>query len=79
VLQILDLEKDFTIFMDACQEGVGDVLMHEGKVINYQSYKLNENDHPYSAYDMELSSIVHALKVWRYYLLRKNIFINDRS
>jgi len=43
--------------------------MQEGQVICYESRKLNENEKKYITNDMELATIVHALKMWRYYLL----------
>jgi hypothetical protein len=38
-------------------------------VISYESIKLNDNEVNYVTYDMELDSIMHALKMWRHYLL----------
>ena len=43
--------------------------MQEGKVICYESQKLNEHEVNYVAHDLELSAIVHALKMWRHCLL----------
>jgi hypothetical protein len=47
--------------------------MQEGHVILYESRKLNENEQCYT-HDLELASIVHALKMWRNYLLGR-IFV----
>jgi hypothetical protein len=38
-------------------------------VIFYESRKLNENEINYVTCDLELAAIVHALKMWRHYLL----------
>ena len=43
--------------------------MQEGHVIFYESIKLNEYEVNYVTHDMELATIVHALKMWRHYLL----------
>jgi hypothetical protein len=41
----------------------------QGHVILYKYGKLNENEVNNVTRDMELDSIVHALKIWRNYLL----------
>jgi hypothetical protein len=43
--------------------------MQEGHTIYYESRKLNEHEVNYVTRDMVLVSIVHALKMWRPYLL----------
>jgi len=37
VLRITDIEKDFLVYIDSCKEGFNGVLMHEGKLICYES------------------------------------------
>lgn len=52
--------------------------MQEGKVIAYESRKLKEHEQKYSTYDMELTAVVHALKMWRHYLVgRKFLLMTD--
>jgi hypothetical protein len=80
VLKIADPEKDFLVCTDVCKEGLGGVLMKEGHVIWYESRKLNKNEVNYVTHDMELASIVHALKMWRHYLLgRIFVLMTDHS
>jgi hypothetical protein len=80
VLKIADPEADFLVCTDACKEGLGGVLMQEGKVICYESRKLNEHEVNYVTHDLELAAIVHALKMWRHYLLgRKFVLMTDHS
>jgi hypothetical protein len=80
MLKIADLEVDFLVCTDACKEGLGGVLMQEGKVICYESQKLNEHEVNYVTHDLELVSIVHALKMWRHYLLgRKFALMTNHS
>jgi hypothetical protein len=43
--------------------------MQEGHVINYESRKLKAHEINYVTRDLELDVIVHALKMWRNYLL----------
>jgi hypothetical protein len=78
ILKIVDPEADFLVCTDACKEGLGGVLMQEGKVICYESRKLNEHEVNYVTHDLELAAIVHALKMWRHYLLgRKFVLMTD--
>lgn len=74
MLKIADPNKEFEVYIDACQEGVGIVFSRDGKIIVYKSRKLKEHEHQYSAHNLDLTVVVHALKIWRHYLLGK-IFI----
>ena len=38
-------------------------------VICYGSRKLKEHENNYATHDLELAAIVHALKMWRHYLM----------
>jgi len=69
VLKIAKLDNDFLICIDVCKEGLRGILMQEGCVISYASQKLNEHEINYVTHDLELASIVHALKMWRQHLL----------
>eukprot|EP00253_Pinus_taeda_P032874 PITA_32874 len=52
--------------------------MQEGKVIAYESRKLKEHEQNFFAYDLELAAIIHALKMWRHYLMgRKFLLLTD--
>jgi len=63
---------------DASKEGVGGVLMQEGRVIAYESRKLKEHEQKYSAYDLELAAVIHALKMWQHYIMgRKFMLLTD--
>jgi hypothetical protein len=43
--------------------------MQDGRVIDYNSRKLRRHEENYAMHDLELLSIVYALKVWRHYLI----------
>jgi hypothetical protein len=75
VLKIAYPNKDFLVCTDACKEGLGGVLTQEGHVICYESKKLNEHEVNYVTHDMELAAIVHALKMWRHYLLGRSFVL----
>lgn len=66
-----NLNGHFTVITDASGEGVGAVLMQEGQVLAYESRKLKQHELNYALHDLELATIVHALQMWRHYLLGK--------
>ena len=70
-MKIADLNEEFVVCTYACKEGLGGVLSQNGFVICFESRKLKENERLYATHDFELTSIVHALKKWRHYLMGK--------
>ena len=68
-------EKPIVVECDASNIVVGVVLSQEGKPIVFFSERLNETKIMYSTYDLELYSLVQALKKWRHYLLPKDFFV----
>jgi hypothetical protein len=78
MLKIANLGNKFLMCTDSCKEGLGGVLMQGGSVVYYESRKLNEHEVNYVTHDLELAAIVHALKMWRHYLLgRKFVLMMD--
>ncbi|XP_015623718.2 uncharacterized protein [Oryza sativa Japonica Group] len=69
VLTLPDIRKDFEIFCDASRQGLGCVLMQERKVVAYASRQLRPHEVNYLTHDLELAAVVHALKIWRHYLI----------
>ena len=68
------------IFSDASLNGLECVLMQEGKVIAYASRQLKPHEKNYPMHDLELATIVFALKIWRHYLYEEKCFIyNDHK
>ena len=67
--------KEYVIYSDASLNGLGCVLMQEGKVVAYASRQLKPHEKNYSTHDLELAAIVFALKIWRHYLYGEKCFI----
>ncbi|WVZ81282.1 hypothetical protein U9M48_028675, partial [Paspalum notatum var. saurae] len=60
-----DITKPFDVYCDASGNGLGCVLI----VIAYASRQLRKHEVNYPTHDLELAAVVHALKIWRHYLL----------
>jgi hypothetical protein len=65
------MEKQFSISCDASGQGLGCVLMQDGRVVAYASQQLRKHEVNYLTHDLELATEVHALKIWRHYFKRK--------
>ena len=61
--------KDYEVYWDASCQGLGAVLMQEGRVVSYASRKLKPHELNYATHDSELAAVVHALKTWRHFLI----------
>jgi hypothetical protein len=81
VLVLPDLTKKFNIYYDASRRGLGCVLMQEGQVVCYASWQLRKHEENYPTHDHELATVVHALKIWRQYLIghRCDIYSDHKS
>jgi hypothetical protein len=71
VLTIPNIEKPFLIYYDAFGQGLGCVLMQDGHVVAYASRQLRKHKEKYPTHDLELAAVVHALKIWRHYIIGK--------
>ena len=60
---------------DALGTGLGCVLMQDQRVIAYASRALRRHEENYATHDLELAAVVHALKIWRHYLLGNPVHI----
>jgi hypothetical protein len=60
---------------------LGCVLMQEGQVVCYASRQLRKHEENYHTHDLELAALVHALKIWRHYLIghRCQIYSDHKS
>ncbi|GKC28067.1 putative reverse transcriptase domain-containing protein, partial [Tanacetum coccineum] len=60
--------EDFIVYCYASIKGLGAVLMQREKVIAYASRQLKIHEKNYATHDLELGTVVFALKIWRHYL-----------
>ncbi|GKA24792.1 putative reverse transcriptase domain-containing protein [Tanacetum coccineum] len=68
ILSLPDEFKDFVVYCDASNQGLGCVLMQRGKVVAYASRQLKIHEKNYTTHDLELGAVVFDLKTWRHYL-----------
>ena len=81
ILILPDSEKQFEVYFDACGQGLGCMLMQEGKVVAYASRQLRQHELNYPTHDLELAAVVFALMIWRHYLYgtRFEVFSDHKS
>jgi hypothetical protein len=65
------MEKPFSIYCDASGQGLGCVLIQDDHVVAYASRQLRKHEEKYPTHDLELAVVVHALKIWRHYIIGK--------
>jgi len=55
--------------------------MQDGRVVAYASRQLRKHELNYPTHDLELTAVVHALKIWRHYLIghKSDIFTDHKS
>nr|GEW32524.1 retrotransposon protein, putative, Ty3-gypsy subclass [Tanacetum cinerariifolium] len=68
ILALPEGSENFVVYCDASQKGLGVVLMQKEKVIAYTSRQLKVHEKDYTTHNLELGTIVFALKMWRHYL-----------
>jgi hypothetical protein len=81
ILVMPDMEKPFSIYCDTSGQGLGCVLMQDVRVVAYASWQLRKNEVNYLTHDLELAAVVHALKIWKHYLMgnRCELYMDHKS
>lgn len=75
VLALPNFSQPFIIEADACNNGIGAVLMQSGKPISFFSKSLGVKAAGQSIYEKEALAILEALRKWRHYLLENSLVI----
>jgi hypothetical protein len=81
ILVMPDMEKTFSIYCGVSGQGLGCVLMQDGHVVAYASRQIGKHEVNYPTHDLELAIVVHALMIWRHYLMgmRCELYMDHKS
>jgi hypothetical protein len=75
VLKLFDFDNDFKIHSDASDFVVGEVLVQHGRLMAFESKKLNETEQRWPTHEKEMWVVIHNLKTWGYYIGSKNVVV----
>jgi hypothetical protein len=75
VLALPDFQKQFVVETDACDTGIGAVLMQEGHPLAFLSKSLSVQHRTLSIYEKEFLALIMAVERWRPYLQRSEFLI----
>jgi len=81
ILVIPEGNEGYVVYSDASRQGLGCVLMQNGRVVAYASRQLRPHELNYPTHDLELATVIFALKIWRHYLygVRCEIYTDHKS
>ena len=81
ILAIPSKKEGFAVYCDTSKDGLGCVLTQNEKVIAYGSRQLKPYEKNYPTHDLELATMIFALKSWRHYLygIHYKIFTDHKS
>lgn len=75
VLRLPDFTQQFVVQTDACDKGIGAVLLHQGHPISFLSKALGPRAQALSTYEKECLAILLAIQRWRPYLQHEEFII----
>ena len=80
VLALPDFTKPFTVETDACDDGIGAVLLQNSQPIAFLSKALGQTHKVLSIYEKEFLALIMAVERWRSYLqLQEFVIITDHK
>ena len=80
VLALPDFTKPFTVETDACEDGIGAVLLQNAQPIAFLSKALGPTHKAMSIYEKEFLALIMAVKRWRPYLqLQEFVIVTDHK
>nr|GEW22499.1 putative reverse transcriptase domain-containing protein [Tanacetum cinerariifolium] len=81
IMALPEGSEDFVVYCDASIKGLGAMLMQREKLIAYALRQLKTHKENYTTHDLELGTVVFALKIWRHYLYgtKCTVFTDHKS
>ena len=81
MLIIPDPSITYVVYNNASKQGLGCVLMQQGRVVADASRQLKPHESNYPTHDLELAVILFALKIWQHYLYGTTVelYCNHKS
>ena len=81
ILIVQERGQRYIVYCDASNDELGCALMQSRRVVAKGSRQLKNYEQSYPTYDMELTTIVFALKIWRHYLYGEHfeVFLDHKS
>ena len=68
ILIVLEQGQRYTVYCDASRDRLECVLMQSERVVAYGSRQLKNHEQNYPTHDLELETIIFALKILFHYL-----------
>ena len=80
-LTVPERGQGYTVYCDALRARLGCVLMQSGRVVAYGSRQLKNHEQNCPTHDMELATVVFALKIWLHYLYGEQfeVYLDHKS
>lgn len=69
VLALPNYDEPFEVHIDASDNVVSGVQVHNRHLVAFKSWKLKDEKQQYSAHELEMLAVVHCVQVWNVYLL----------
>ena len=81
ILIVPKRRQRYKVYCDASNDRLGCILIQSGRVVAYGSRQLKNHERNYPTHEMELATIVFALKIWHYYLYGEKfeVFLDHKS
>ena len=55
------------------------MLLQDDYVISYESRKIIDHENKYATNDLELETIIHALKMWGHYFIGRKFLLKTEN